>query len=402
MGSGAKPDANDLILRIYDTALNPRIWPELLQDIARFCNARGAFIFEMEGQGEDRRLNAVRASAIFDPDIVRQYLALHAKDELSDQEFFASRSQMTDAIDLVPDTEISGQLIDATTGAEVFDRPHMKMQMQFGFKHRAGALLNKDDLYRDRFALQFSLNHGVVKDEDRAAAAVLMPHLAKAISLARPANQLQRRYESIARAVDNLNVGVAILDFEKRVVFRNGEFDRQMAEYRAFRVGNDGRLAFSQDRFDRSVVDLLGDARRHGQYGARPRKEAVATVLDDEETFALCVEIAPLPTADDFGETSLDGHIVYSLDTSQSYAVRTDTMRDLFDLTRSEAEVVELLAEGLTNQQISEKRTKSIHTINTQVKSILSKTRTANRTQLIRLATNLSTALTGKDTTHEA
>ena len=393
MNSGTKPEVDDLILRIYDTALNPRVWPELLQDIAHYCNARGAFIFELEGQGRDRRLNAVRASAIFDPQIVRQYLMKHASDELSDQEFFASRSQMSDAIELVPDTEISQELVDAQTGAEVFDRPHMKMQMEFGFKHRAGALLNKDDLYRDRFALQFSLNHGTVKDEDCAAAVKIMPHLAKAISLSRPANQLQRQYESIARAVDQLNVGVAILDYEKRVVFRNAEFDRQIDSYSAFRIGNDGRLAFSQDRFDRSIMDLLGELDGHGRYGARPRKEAVASALDEEEGFALCVEVAPLPTADDFGETSLNGHIVYSLDTSQSYQVRTDTLRDLFDLTKSESEIVGLLAEGLTNQQISDQRTKSVHTINTQVKSILSKTRAANRTQLIRLVTNLSTAM---------
>jgi len=394
MASGEKPGANDVILRIYDTALNPKTWPDVLQEVASFCNARGCFIFEMEGQGAERQLNAVRASAIFDPEIVRQYLSMHAADEFSDQEFFATRSQMTDAIELVPDTELDQQLRDSS-GGSVFERPHMKTQMSYGFKHRAGALLNKDDLYRDRFALQFGLDHGVVRPEDCAAAEILMPHLAKAISLARPANAAQRKYNSIASAVDQLNIGVAVLDHENRVVFRNEEFNRQVDAYKAFRIGNDGRLAFSQDRFDRSVQELLGNLGNHGNYGARPRKEAVATTLDEDEAFALCVEIAPLPSAEEFGETALDGHIVYSLDTSQSYKVRTDPLKKLFDLTRSEAEVVGLLADGLTNQQISEARTKSVHTINTQVKSILSKTRTANRTQLIRLATNLSSTLTG-------
>ena len=399
MASGDKPNVNDLVLKIYDTALDPATWPEILQEVAWYCNARGAFIFELEGQGETRRLNAVRASAIFDPEMVRAYLANHAEDELSDQEFFASRSRMTDAIELVPDTELDSQLRDSEKGLGVFERPHMQAQMSFGFKHRAGALLNKDDLLRDRFALQFSLDHGIVKPEDCDAAKVLMPHLAKAISLARPTNALQRKYESVARAVDRLNVGVAILDHDRRVVFRNEEFDRQMDDYKAFRVGNDGRLAFSQDKFDRSVQDLLGDISNHGHFGARPRKEAVASALDGDDVFALCVEIAPLPTAMEFGETALDGHIVYSLDTSQAYAVRTDTLKELFDLTKSEAQVVSLLAEGLTNQQISEARTKSVHTINTQVKSVLAKTRTANRTQLIRLVTNLSTALVGQGAT---
>lgn len=398
MAAPEKPNSEDLVLRIYDTALNPALWPDVLQEVAWFCNARGAFIFELEGQGEDRRLNAVRASAIFDPDIVRDYLAKHAEDELSDQEFFASRSRMTDAIELVPDTELSQVLGDQSKGLDVFDRPHMKTQMSYGFKHRAGALLNKDDLYRDRFALQFSFDHGIVRPEDCRAAEKLMPHLAKAISLARPANDIQRRYDSIARAMDHLKIGVSILDHDRRVVFKNEEFSRQMDLHRAFWVGNDGRLAFSQDKFDRSVQELLGDTGNHGRYGARPRKEAVASGLDEngEEAFALCVEIAPLPSASDFGETALNGHVVYSLDTSQSYAVHTDKLRDLFALTKSEAEVVGLMAEGMTNQQIAESRTKSVHTVNTQVKAVLSKTRTANRTQLIRLATNLSSAMVGE------
>jgi DNA-binding CsgD family transcriptional regulator len=49
-------------------------------------------------------------------------------------------------------------------------------------------------------------------------------------------------------------------------------------------------------------------------------------------------------------------------------------------------------SEGLTNVQISERRSKSVETINSQVKSILDKTQTANRTQAIRLATNITSS----------
>jgi len=393
MGPASKPTADDLILRIYDTALDSAVWPELLNDIAHFCNARGAFLFELQGEGQKRVLNAVRHSSYFVPEIVRDYLALHHDDELADQEFFATRSQMTDEIDLIPDDELAGLLKNQKTGGDVFSRPHMQMQMKFGIKHRAGALLNKDDRFRDRLALQFGVDHGPVRPEDRHNASLLMPHLAKAIQLSRPSNMAQRQYNSIAQAVNHLKIGVCILDNRARVVFRNAEFDRQIEQYRAFRVAQDGKLSFNQDKFDRSVADLLGHYSQHGKFGARPRKEAVATVLDEDSTFALCVEVAPLPSAEGFGEMALDGHILYSLDTSQSFKVRTDVLRDLFELTRSEAEVVGLMAEGLTNQQISDQRTKSIHTINTQVKSILSKTQASNRTQLIRLATNLSTTL---------
>lgn len=394
MSSGAKPDVDKLILRIYDTALDTSVWPDLLQDIARFCNARSSFMFELEGDDTNRVLSAVRFSSYNVPEVVQSYLDLHHDDELADQEFFASRSQVTDEIDIVPDDELLSQLRDAETGVDVFSRPHMQMQMKYGLKHRAGALLNKDDWYRDRFSLQYAIDHGPVTEEDRHAARQLMPHLAKAVQLGRPAAQAERKYQSIASAVNHLNVGVCILDNHGRAAFRNAEFDRQMGRYNAFRIGNDGRLNFNQDKFDRSIGDLLGHHSNHGKYGARPRKEAVATIEDEDSSFALCVEIAPLSQAEILGTKALDGHIVYSLDTSQSFSIRTDTLRNLFQLTKSEAEVVGLMAEGLTNQQMSEMRNKSIHTINSQVKAILSKTQAANRTQLIRLATNLSSTLT--------
>ena len=48
-----------------------------------------------------------------------------------------------------------------------------------------------------------------------------------------------------------------------------------------------------------------------------------------------------------------------------------------------------LLAEGLTNRQISDRRNRSVETINSQVKSLLAKADCANRTQLIRRATTI-------------
>jgi DNA-binding NarL/FixJ family response regulator len=62
----------------------------------------------------------------------------------------------------------------------------------------------------------------------------------------------------------------------------------------------------------------------------------------------------------------------------------------LFELTGAETDVLALMAEGLTNREISERRSTSITTVNSQTKAILSKTTTANRTQLVRLVTNLS------------
>ena len=57
----------------------------------------------------------------------------------------------------------------------------------------------------------------------------------------------------------------------------------------------------------------------------------------------------------------------------------------VFGLTESEMLLTGMIAEGLTNRQIAERRYRSQETINAQVKSVLSKTQCSNRTQLVRL-----------------
>lgn len=385
----------ELILRIYDTTLDPVLWSEVLEEVCAHCNAMGGFLFDIvsDPAGGGRMLRAMQTSVSMKAANVEAYLAAHHDDEMLDQTGFADRSQKEDAINVVSDCDIADKLRDRVTGADVFTRPHMGAQMEFGIKHRAGALLNKDDWFRDRLAMQYHADHGPVTDLDRARARQVMPHLAKAISVSRPNREAAAQFGSIVGAVENLMIGVAILDASGRVVFRNREFDRQVDVHRAFKIGGDGKLAFDPDRFDRSIKQLLGGVDNHGKFGARPRKEAVASAIGEDDTFALCVEIAPLRRAEEFGEANLGGHIVYSLDTSQPFKLRSGVLEDLFELTTSEAGIVSLMAEGLTNTQISEVRNRSIHTVNSQVKSVLAKARTANRTQLIRLVTNLNFTL---------
>ncbi len=384
--SGSLEKADDLILRVYDAALEPEMWTEVLDQVARYCNARGAFVMEITGQGADRELTASHISTVYTMEVIQSYLSVFAKDELEDQDFFAARSKMADQIELVPDTE----LVEAAGGEKYFQRPHMVGQVKFGMKHRGGALLNKDDYFRDRLGITYSVDHGPITAEDQVKAAKIVPHVAKALNLAKPVLRTANKFESMERTLNGLRVGMCVIDAASRVVFRNAEFDRQATHHKAFAISMEGQLRFSQDRFDRTLIELLSDHNHHGKFGARPRKEAVATATDEFGQFALCVEVVPLRKGEMFGGELINGYVVYSLDTGLSYEIRSDMLAALFGLTKSEAVVLELMAEGLTNGQISERRNKSVHTINSQVKSILAKTQAANRTQLIRLATNLS------------
>lgn len=376
-------ELNDLVLAIYDTTINPSGWSDVLDRISRYIGARGAFIFELQGMGTERRIHAPFFSRVYDADLVSGYLAAHNAQELIDQDTFARFSRPTDQIQLISDDVL------ASSEDEFLARPNVRQMLEYGIRYRAGALLNKDQVNQDRFALQFSRSAGPLSKAHFDRAALLMPHIAKALNISRPTKQLADQFRSVADCIDMLVIGVCILDANGRIVHCNHEFRRQAESYPIYGKDPAGRLVMRKSGSNGALAELRGDLSNHGRFGARPRKEAIVCMVDDKP-HTLCVEVAPLTCANEFGEPKLNGHIIYSMDTGSFYAINGEMVASMFSLTQAEAAVLEMVAEGLTNIQIPERRAKSVETINSQVKSILEKTRSANRTQLIRLATNIS------------
>lgn len=67
----------------------------------------------------------------------------------------------------------------------------------------------------------------------------------------------------------------------------------------------------------------------------------------------------------------------------------TDTMREAFDLTLAEVEVVRAVTAGQSPKEIAKTRGRSLDTIRTQLKSILAKTETHSQSELVRVTLGL-------------
>ncbi len=72
------------------------------------------------------------------------------------------------------------------------------------------------------------------------------------------------------------------------------------------------------------------------------------------------------------------------------------TIRDAFQLTMAEVDIVRALVEGWSVNQIATARNRSVETVRTQVRSILSKTETRTQSELIRIALNLMDVVGGE------
>ena len=269
----------------------------------------------------------------------------------------------------------------AKSKAELENQEHMKTLKRFGIFHRAAGVMNKDNRQLTMFSVQLNAARGPLNDKERDDLTRLLPHLAKALDLGMPIRRQLMERNGILKAIDQLSGGVCVLDQMGRVVVTNTEFQRQQDAYKLFRVRRDGSLDITDDKAAARLDKLMTDLGSHGIFGARPRKEAIITA---EDSF-LCLELSPLHRSDEIGSKAFIGFILFTTDTSRPITLDSSPMKDAFGLTTAELSVVDAIGGGMMNAQIADRRSRSVATVNAQVKSILSKSHCANRTQFVRM-----------------
>jgi len=372
-------EAHRIILDIYDTALEPHKWPEVLDKISHFVGAIGALVVDLSYTADGGNLHATHFTSNYDADTASSYLKAFRAQELEDQRIFAQHSKKTDEIQLISDEVLaeSRELLE--------QRDNVKFIKSIGITYRAGALLNKDLIEMDRFAFQFNKEQGALSSEHIRKSNFLLPHLAKALNVGRPTALLAAQYAFIVEGLNQIKSGVCILDSRRNVIVQNTEFRRQADAYDVFRVTDDGKLEFKNLVTMKTASDMFSSIGFHGRFGARPRKEALisGTVSQPHE---LCIEIIPLDNISSIDKKLVAGSIVFCLDTSEQPDIDLEKISLAYQFTRSEKKIFQSLIDGFTNPQIADQFEKSVETVNTQVKSILSKTAAANRTQLVRIA----------------
>ena len=368
----------DLVLEIYDTVTDPTRWGAVLDRVSAKVGARGVIIFDLIEKDGERRLSAQYFSDVFKPEVIYPYMK-HFKDlEIEENDILSRLSSRGHGVELFNDSDLFPD------PAALAARANVKALKSFDMHHRVFAILDKDRVNRSRISIQYSEEHGPITGDERAELERLLPHIAKALELGRPAAQLMQAHETLKLAMDRLKVGVCVLDPEGAILLSNEEFDRQRQAYRAFQITPEGALRLAKPGLQAQLTALIDDALTHGEFGARPRKEALIVELGAGAS-ALCIEVAPLGNLSTLGDTGFGGAILYSLDASQPIDVNIEPVSKVYGFTPAECALAELLGQGLTNVQIADRRGRAVATVNAQVKSLLAKTDADNRTQFVRL-----------------
>lgn len=211
----------------------------------------------------------------------------------------------------------------------------------------------------------------------------LVPHLRRAIEVHITMRGAQRESLALAEAIDRLPTGLLLLDAKRRVLVKSKGAERILERNDGFRVDASGPVA-EDARENATLQKLIADA-LDARAGEEIRSAGFVAVNRPSGERAYAVMVTPLLAAPG-GSVVRDAAVaIFVADPSARVSTPPEVLSELYQLTNSEAELVRLLASGLSLDEAAEKRGISLNTARSHLKHAFAKTDTSRQGELVRL-----------------
>ena len=224
--------------------------------------------------------------------------------------------------------------------------------------------------------------------EDKALVRCLMPHLKRSIQLHARLDFLECERQLFAGTVNRMLLGMISFDQAGNILETNQEARRILAEKDGITLSGSNTLVAHGSTEGRELQRMIRQALSPAADGGPGVVEALAvTRPSGRAKLGVLVKAIPL------GQYSESRHrpaAVVFLRDPESNAVQPshELVRRLFELTRMEATLALLLAEGYTLDEAAEKMNVRRNTARTHLRSIFCKTGVTRQTMLVRLLLN--------------
>jgi len=192
---------------------------------------------------------------------------------------------------------------------------------------------------------------------------------------------LTRLYSVSQQALDRLASGVVLLDPSARVLFAN-------RAARAIAAQHDGVYIADTLRVERTEVDAALSKAIESAILANPggdQCQSCFTVPRPSGKRGLMALVCPLPATPEVGEGAEPAAVLFISDPEQRPALAPDRLCALFDLTPTEAEIAQALANGDRPADIAAERGVSSTTVAFHMRNLFEKTGVGRQADLIAL-----------------
>jgi len=278
------------------------------------------------------------------------------------------------------------QLDDAVLSA----RPdYAYLLKNVGTLRRVAMRLNDNPTWIDSIAFQFDAKYKQVPLKSCENIKALVPHVAKTIELNRYFHNLRSKFKAVLTALDNVEIGMIITEKNGSVIIKNLEAQRILdcQDGLSLSANSKMRCAHLNDtEIIRTAIESVSDTAS----GLNSVSEVTRYIPRRSSSKNYIVEISPLSDACDELGSKLRGALVIIIDTENVRPINTKRLAMCFEFSGAESKVCQLVIEGNSNNIIAEMRNVSPETIKSQVSQIYRKTNTRKRSELIRLALQVS------------
>ncbi len=374
--------AHEAIIPIYNAAVDPNQWQPALDAVMRSVGADSATMLMVDLEEKSPWVINMASG-------IMQRIAAEKKEVFADQ-FAAYEANIFSAIRVHPAAAI---LTDSDLFPDVHalrNRPDYRYLInELGLFRRMGGRLNDNRSWFDAIAFQFAANRLEIPAASISRATELMPHFAKAFDVSRGFRQLLHLYEAVLGALDHVQVGVCVVLNDAAIVVSNREAKRILGLGDGIVSNRSRKLELrdpaAQSDLNKAIAQTALTA--NGKYD-----DSGQTLLINRPSghHPFLLDVVPLRDALAEIDKHFTGAMITLIDPDNPRPLKIDRVTLAYSLSEAEAEVCRGLVDGWSNQRIADTRNVSIDTVKTQVKSIMHKTGTHRRADLIRLVVQTS------------
>lgn len=369
---GVEETALELIELTYDAALAPEKWPVLMGRLVTAVGTRSAILRENYATGSVGLFEAMG----YDPAFVAAY-----REHFANLDYYAP---------ILRRTPIGSPL----RGSEAVPWERQRKTEFFndyfvaqGIHHAFGCILARNDSYDLLFGMQREVGQPDFSEDDFRLIRLVAPHMARAVQINRRMAEVTTQTHWAWSALDCLRVGVILLDGRGRPLHVNRAAERLTGGGNGFGVGREGlTLPAANDtaRLRRLIADAADLATgRGGAAGGCLRVSIVGS-----RAATLQFQVIPLPhglSERPWDPSQADECVAVFVSTAGGPRLSWSRMMALHGLTRAEARLASMLAEGISLEEAAATLAVSIGTVRSQLKSVFAKTGVTRQAKLVAL-----------------
>jgi DNA-binding CsgD family transcriptional regulator len=211
---------------------------------------------------------------------------------------------------------------------------------------------------------------------------LLVPHLARAYAIHCRLRDERSERRALTEVLDRLPTGVLLLDAEGLSLLQNRSLRDIVALGDGFRI-RQGRPCLDDARENRNLQLLISTALEEAASGAAAGGVMSATRPSGRRSFP--VMVGPLLAASSESGIHEARAIMFVADPERGNVGTSEVLEGLYQLTPAEADLVRLIAEGRSLEQVADERGVTMNTVRSQLKQVFSKTDTNRQGELVHL-----------------